>query len=278
MSVRQRIYDLSPLVYKIVSAIYEATPLARRRAERALASMREGNAQAAAFHIAAYHRFIGSELKILAGPFAGMAYIESSSGSLLGPKLVGSYESEIMPWIFETISNPPARIIDIGSAEGYYAIGFAWRCPSVEIVAFDSDADARQSCLRLASLNGVSNRVTLLGSCNIATLRPWIMPGTLIFCDIEGFERHLLNPRRIPELRRSAIVVETHDHLAPGTSNLLMSRFGATHQIESQSARYRFSNEFAPLRTFPAELHESLLNEGRPPDQRWLRLSPRHYA
>lgn len=262
-------------MYRVAAMIYGVTPLAHRRAQEAMAGMRAGNAEAAAIHVAAYRRYVDAHLKILAGPFAGMSYIGGSCGSLLGPKLIGSYEAEIAPWVSRAIDQAPPRIVDIGCAEGYYAVGFAWRCPSTRIFAFDSDAEARQNCSQLASLNGVSNRIKIMGRCDIDGLRSCIRPETLILCDIEGAERKLLNLRRISALRHAAMIVETHDHAAPGTTDLLVRRFRKTHEIEILSARPRSIADFASLRNFPSELRPSLLSEGRPADQRWLRLTPR---
>src|SRR5438876_11547620 len=59
------------------------------------------------------------------GSFRGMAYVPEAVGSSLLPKLIGSYEQEITPAIEEMVAKRPPRIIDIGAAEGYYAVGLA---------------------------------------------------------------------------------------------------------------------------------------------------------
>src|SRR3954451_18937011 len=64
-------------------------------------------------------------LQVAHGPFAGMEYLpglEASSGDLVA-KLLGTYERELHPVIEGWIAQPPAHMIDIGSAEGYYAVG-----------------------------------------------------------------------------------------------------------------------------------------------------------
>ena len=65
--------------------------------------------------------------KVAAGPFAGMRYITRSCGSKLAPKVIGCYERELHPAIENAIRGDYQRIIDIGCAEGYYAVGLAWR-------------------------------------------------------------------------------------------------------------------------------------------------------
>jgi methylase of polypeptide subunit release factors len=52
-------------------------------------------------------------------------------------------------------------VIDIGAAEGYYAIGFARRLPAARVIASDLDPVARLLCWLLARRNGVGDRVSV---------------------------------------------------------------------------------------------------------------------
>jgi FkbM family methyltransferase len=49
-------------------------------------------------------------------------------------------------------------VIDIGSAEGYFAIGIARL--GKRVIAFDADPHERRICKVMASLNEVSERLT----------------------------------------------------------------------------------------------------------------------
>ena len=64
---------------------------------------------------------------VLSGPFAGMAMLPESSwgDGDLAPKLLGCYEAELHPAIAKAISRKPKNIVNIGCAEGYYAVGMA---------------------------------------------------------------------------------------------------------------------------------------------------------
>src|SRR5215204_4418004 len=66
------------------------------------------------------------------GPFAGMRYLSETRDPIL-PKLVGSYEAEIQPWIRAAITQRYRRVIDVGCAEGYYAVGMALALPDAKI-------------------------------------------------------------------------------------------------------------------------------------------------
>src|SRR5437016_6027102 len=74
---------------------------------------------------------------VIAGPFAGMKYIGSSVASAHIPKLLGTYEREIAGIVEEICWRKPAVLIDVGAAEGYYAVGFAMRLPDSRIIAFE---------------------------------------------------------------------------------------------------------------------------------------------
>ncbi len=78
---------------------------------------------------------------IAAGPFAGMRYLDASSGSVLGAKLLGCYEAELHGVVREVCAMQPDVVVDVGAAEGYYAAGFA-RFPAnaPRVVAFEASS------------------------------------------------------------------------------------------------------------------------------------------
>src|SRR5437660_11467263 len=71
------------------------------------------------------------------GPFAGMRYIDRAIGSAYLPKLLGTYECELAAIIEEVCARGPRLIIDLGAAEGYYAVGLALRNPQARVVGFE---------------------------------------------------------------------------------------------------------------------------------------------
>ena len=52
-----------------------------------------------------------------------------------------------------------------------------------------------------------------------------------MLCDIEGAEQELLNPELAPALKVMDIIVESHECLIPGITQVLVDRFKETHQI-----------------------------------------------
>src|ERR1700722_2566319 len=74
--------------------------------------------------------------RVRTGPFAGMRYGSVSVGSAYIPKLLGIYERELSSFIEAACLKRPDLIVDVGAAEGYYAVGLAVRNPTAKVIAF----------------------------------------------------------------------------------------------------------------------------------------------
>lgn len=166
------------------------------------------------------------------GPFKGMEFLAAATEGCTAPKLLGCYESELHPHIKGAIRRGYDRVINIGAAEGYYAVGMALRLPEAEIRAYDTDEKAQAACRKLAERNGVAGRVKTGGEFRGADFDALAEEGgrTLVLCDIEGAERDLLDPERFPGLKRLDIVVELHDALDRGISKAVTARFMDSHE------------------------------------------------
>lgn len=168
---------------------------------------------------------------VQSGPFAGMDYPFAASEGAGASRLLGCYEASLTPIIQTIITRPYRKVIDVGCAEGYYAVGLARLMPQAQIIARDANPAALKMCAQLAQANGVADRITLGGlmqhqDFDLCTDQP-----TLVVCDIEGAEADLLDPARAMGLRHADILVETHDCIVSGLSALISDRFGATHTI-----------------------------------------------
>jgi predicted O-methyltransferase YrrM len=173
-----------------------------------------------------------NDLTVRHGPFAGMRYLSEANGSQVLPKILGSYEEPVHSWIEEIISSKTYDLIlDVGCAEGYYAVGFALRLPNLRVKAFDINPQARALARELAELNYVGNRVSFDSECSFQHLQQFGGPTTLVFCDIEGAEDSLLDPVKAPKLRECAILVEAHDVFVEGVSDRLLERFAESHRL-----------------------------------------------
>jgi len=219
--------------------------------------------------------------RVLSGPFAEMRYASRAVGSAYLPKLLGTYERELACFVERICARRPSHIIDIGSAEGYYAIGFALRNPGARVVAFEMDEEGRRLLREMAQLNAVESRVEIRGLCEPqdlgSALDDTVEP--VIVCDVEGDEERLLDPARIPLLRSACILVEMHDFIRDGLSSEIERRFHETHNIQRIWQESRSRREF-PWRTIgtamiPGSYLDWAVSEWRPTRMSWLWMEPK---
>jgi hypothetical protein len=215
--------------------------------------------------------------KILSGPFTGMPYLDEIVWGPITPKWIGCYEAELHNIVERILSDGYTQIVNVGCAEGYYAVGFAWRLPGIKVIAFDSDPVARQQASRLAALAGVADRITISGYCTAPILNRLASQQTVLTVDIEGSEVELLNPERVRNLSRVSILVEVHSSPpldSDAVALTLRQRFEASHHLYWFQSENRNSliNQYKSFWSgkIGAERFVQYLDEGRSEPQRWL--------
>ena len=218
--------------------------------------------------------------RVRSGPFAGVCYIEDSVGSAYIPKLLGIYESELTSEVESICARKPGLIVDIGAAEGYYAVGMAVRNPQAKVIAFEMEPKGQAALREMSSLNQVASRIEVRGKCEAADLITILgsNPAPVVICDVEGYEEKLLDPQTVPALTRTAILVELHDFIIPGISEELKRRFGTTHRIKTIWQQPRSRTQF-PWRTLgtnllPNSYLDWSVSEWRPERMAWLWMQP----
>lgn len=222
---------------------------------------------------------------VLSGPFAGMKYLDESVGSEFVPKLLGTYERELHEIVERLISSRPTTLFNVGAAEGYYGIGFAFRLPHTRIVMWESTARGRELINELARKNGVPDaHVKVAGVCTPSGLRRELAAyreqSPLVVVDIEGGEGLLLDPEILPELETCTLLVEVHDFALEGVGDLLTDRFAQSHSIESIAAQDRSVADWPEvvtrlLRSNYRKTAVALMSEGRPKSMSWLYMRPK---
>lgn len=169
---------------------------------------------------------------VAGGPFAGMIYASEATEGVLIARLLGVYESELHPHFKAFAAQGLDCVIDVGCAEGYYAVGMARLMPDITVYAHDILERARAACTAMAAENGVSERVIVGGEFKPEDFQRFAGRRALVLVDAEGAEMDILDPVRGPALAQMNIIVETHDLFRPGTLATLMERFAPTHNIE----------------------------------------------
>lgn len=220
-------------------------------------------------------------LVVANGPFKGMKYPSAeAAGSELLPKLLGSYESELHPVIGRLLTADYSEIVDVGCAEGYYAVGLGMRLPNARIYAFDTDPAARKMCHEMARLNGVSERLILGDLCNGSMLMSLNLGRkALIVSDCEGYEKTLFSEKVVEFLSGHDVLIETHDFGDIEVSELLRQRFGRTHNILAidsvDDLRKVRTYRYPELEPYDAATRLIALAERRPAIMEWLFMTPK---
>jgi hypothetical protein len=83
----------------------------------------------------------------------------------------------------------------------------------------------------LQKKNKVSNRVEVSGLFTPADFAAYAQQNVLLMCDIEGAESELLDMQSSPHLKTMDIIVESHECLVNGVTQMLIDRFNTTHDI-----------------------------------------------
>jgi hypothetical protein len=221
------------------------------------------------------------DLTVRHGPFRGLRYPSADAVcSQVLPKLLGSYERELHLAVERACRNAPPVVIDVGSAEGFYAVGLARRLPGATVHAFDTAAVARDLCRAMAAANGVADRVAVGGWCGPDELRDLVAGRpALVVCDCEGYELDLLTPDVLPALARAELIVEAHDFTGVEIAAPLADRFRPTHEVTfvtgtDDDAKVRFY-DYPELAGYDRPTRKFIVAERRPAVMEWLVLTPR---
>lgn len=221
------------------------------------------------------------DLTVRNGIFKGMHYPSADAvGSAILPKLLGSYEKELEVVFADIMCKNYDTIIDVGCAEGYYAVGLARHFPHAKVYAYDTDSYARKLCTDMARLNGVEGQLIVGSECNETALLALPLSGrALIITDCEGYEKQLFTPRVVAALARHDVLIEVHDLFDMEISNLLRERFKNTHDlrvVESFDELKKIRTyHFTELEPYSVRVRSSILSEGRGSIMEWFYFTPR---
>ena len=207
--------------------------------------------------------------KVAGGPFSGMRLDYEAFPVHGSPKYLGTYERELHSAIERMVELGPRFVLNIGCAEGFYAVGLAIRLDGACVFAADADPKALRATMKNAELNGVLDRVSSVGIVRPGQLSRYLKAdGSLLVMDCEGAEFDLLDPGNDPILLRTNIVVEVHPEF--GDARQIVRRFAQTHKI----------SEFRPIGREALDIQVSPINgidllkaaDERTGDKAWLCL------
>jgi hypothetical protein len=149
-------------------------------------------------------------------------------------RVLGTYEMQLNEIVEKEVARRPELIIDVGGADGYYICGMLYRLANSRVIAFEAIEEERKKALDLAELNGLESRLEMHGYCDIENLKLALSGshGSFLIVDIEGGEKALLDPVRVPDLLHTHILCEVYEYFDGEIPTVLRRRFESTHSIE----------------------------------------------
>lgn len=225
------------------------------------------------------------DARVAYGPFQGMLLPTQSTWSAAdaGSMLLGMYECEVLSALDEC-SRERDTFVDVGAADGYYAVGALVSSMFSRVVCFESDPRSQEVIEQQARRNGVSSQLTILGEagvglvpelhrCGVTTLSE-----VVILFDIEGGEYSLLTKEVLQELREAILIIELHDAMQPQLEAELdlLSRLSDVFEVEYLEQGARDPNSFVELSEWNDDDRWILCSESRMKPMRWAVCRPKN--
>lgn len=199
----------------------------------------------------------------------------------VGNMLLGIYESEVLKSLLDKPSDYKT-FIDIGAADGYFAIGSLVGNLFDKTYCFELSEESRKNIKFNATLNGVQDRIDINCGASSSFYKDLIskevnLSHCVILCDIEGAEFGLFDDAVLNGLKKSILIIEIHDWHENGIERFkeLKSRampYFEINEIRTGSRDLSIFPEVAGLRDDDRWL---LCSEGRHHLMTWLRLDPK---
>jgi hypothetical protein len=209
------------------------------------------------------------------GPFAGMKMLDLSNrgDGDISPKLLGTYEQELHPFIEQMSANRYDAIVDVGCAEGYFAVGLARLFKDTPVLAYDTDEETLEIVTRMARLNDCEDQIITGAFCDPAELKRVFeeYPRSLVIADCEGYEKTLFSdPATNWAGRKSDLIIECHDLWDDTITPTIKDALDATHDITTVLATGRNPNAYDFLAHLGDMQRFKAVWERRGARQNWL--------
>ena len=132
----------------------------------------------------------------------------------IASKIYGFYENKIQEKL-KDLKKP--ILIDIGAADGFFAIGSLKSKICDFCYAFEETKKSRENLYITAEINDVKNNISIMGEVNKDNFFS-LLPSeidfskTIILCDIEGGEFNFFTDEILKKIRYSNIIIEIHNN------------------------------------------------------------------
>jgi hypothetical protein len=214
------------------------------------------------------------------GPFKGLRLSPGSWwGTDTAGMLLGLYEQEVLTSL-QSVPRTYRTFVELGAANGYYGVGTTAAGIFDRAYCFERSLAGRRVIKANAALNGVSDKVHVLGTASrhfMDLVPPEQRKGCVLLVDIEGGEFDLLDEAMLASLAGSIVLVELHEWFFPDGEGRLARLEAAARRhfrISRLTTAARDVSVFPELDRFNDDDRWLVCSEGRGRRMTWLRLDP----
>ncbi|GGB45626.1 hypothetical protein GCM10011316_17120 [Roseibium aquae] len=196
----------------------------------------------------------------------------------LGAQCLGLYEKEILDFI--SARAPFDTFLDIGAADGYYAVGLLHAKKTRKAICFEISEEGQRAINENWQRNEKPGELEVHGEAtkkNIASVASNLTDKTLVLIDIEGFEFQLLSKKVIAALGKCTVIIEIHNWI-DGFENKypdLLKNLDRFFDIAIISPSERNTQSIELLRSYTDDNRLLVSSERRPCLMRFLHLTPK---
>lgn len=217
--------------------------------------------------------------RIKYGPFTGLKLNQDTWWGKcdLGSQCLGLYEREILDLIVG--NGGYDHFIDIGAADGYYAIGMLFSGLAKKAICFESSKQGQTAIQQNWIANDSIGELEVYGEANTSSIQKLperALKKTLVLIDIEGFEFFLLQKEVISRFQSCEVIIEIHNWVDEFEKKYiqLLKDLSDFFDIKAIKSANRDTVNIEELRSYTDDNRLLLTSERRPCLMRFLYLTP----
>ena len=195
--------------------------------------------------------------------------------------ILGVYEKHILDQLIKFSKSDNSVFIDVGAADGYFAVGSAYSGLFKKVYAFEIQKEGREILSENAKANNCEKKIIINPEANFKRLKNIVdaHKRAVVLIDIEGDEFSLLNDEILKLLSNYNIIVELHPSLVKNGYQKEKDLINSAKHLFNVSIIKRENynpNFFKELDNFTDDERLVAFSEGRENNMCWLILETRN--
>lgn len=223
--------------------------------------------------------------KVGHGPFKGMGLNQDMWWGKfdLISKILGTYEEHVVKKICDFTKIVDGPFVDIGAADGYFAVGVAFGGLCDGVVAYEISPSGRKKLTANIKQNNCEDRISVQEEASYKSLKILLKKYkcAVILIDIEGAEYELLNSDMLELLKDCYVICELHPFFVEHgikKEEFLMNDAKVFFNVSAIQREYYSHKDFIELDEFSDDERLLAFSEERPRNMKWLILEPKTSA